>query len=142
MLREKVRNFKISPRVTVVIILVAISGTLLTLASHASTPYASQEAENGTLAGGAIEDTDSSASGGKYVQFGSPSSTSSSDTVLRGVNDETLYYTARLTNRNHRILIWPVKDLRLFVCKLPGAIFNQASMDHSTQAILQTSILR
>jgi endoglucanase len=93
MLREKVRNFKISPRVTVVIILVAISGTLLTLASHASTPYASQEAENGTLAGGAIEDTDSSASGGKYVQFGSPSSTSSSDTVLRGVNDETLYYT-------------------------------------------------
>jgi endoglucanase len=88
MWRGKIHNLKLSPRLAGIILIVAVGGTLLTLLSHASTPYASQEAENGTLAGGATEETDSSASGGKYVQFGS-----SGDTVMRGVNDETLYYT-------------------------------------------------
>jgi hypothetical protein len=99
MLQRNIRNLtKLIHRLAFVILLlvVAVSGTLLTLFSHASTPYVSQEAENGTLAGGATEVSNSSASGGKYVQFASPSSTSS-DTVMRGVNDETLYYT--LANR-------------------------------------------
>jgi len=43
----------------------------LIVGAHAQTPYASVEAESGTLSNGATTETDSTASGGTYVKFGS-----------------------------------------------------------------------
>jgi hypothetical protein len=56
------------------ILAAAILGTVLILGSHAASPYASSEAESGTLGGVASVGSDSTASGSKYVQFGSVSS--------------------------------------------------------------------
>lgn len=53
--------------------LFAIVGTVLLFGTRAAGPNAAQESENGTLAGGASLVTDSAASGGKYVQFGTKS---------------------------------------------------------------------
>jgi endoglucanase len=94
MVRNKNRNSKLRPRLTyfMFVLAVAVGGTLLTVLSHASTPYSSLEAESGNLTNGAALGSDSEASGDKYVQFG-VSTSSSSNSVMRGVNDETLYYT-------------------------------------------------
>jgi beta-mannanase len=56
-------------RVCFVFIFIII-GTYLLISSHAQTPYASDEAESGNLSGVAVIQSDSNASGGKYVQFG------------------------------------------------------------------------
>lgn len=56
-----------------VIFAVAAVGLILHLASRASGPYTKAEAESGTLASPATLQSDSSASGGKYVQFGTAS---------------------------------------------------------------------
>src|SRR5438105_7412946 len=48
---------------------VCIVGIYLLIASHALTPTAAIEPENGTLASGATQVTDAAASGGKAVQF-------------------------------------------------------------------------
>lgn len=48
-----------------------IAGVILLASSHAATPVANVEAETGTLAGAATVVDDSSASGGKAVQFAS-----------------------------------------------------------------------
>jgi endoglucanase len=53
-----------------IVALVGGIGVYLFGASHAATPYASNEAESGTLANGSTPETDTTASGGKYVQFG------------------------------------------------------------------------
>jgi hypothetical protein len=50
--------------------LFGIVGTITELLSHAATPYASEEAESGTLSGNTALTSDSTASGGKAVQFG------------------------------------------------------------------------
>ena len=49
-------------------------GAYLLLTTHAATPYADNQAENGTLGGSASVVSGSDASGGKYAQFGSGSS--------------------------------------------------------------------
>ncbi len=51
----------------------AVIGTFLLYSSHAATPYVSLNASSGTLGGGATLQTDSSASSGQYVKFGSAS---------------------------------------------------------------------
>lgn len=56
----------------VVITLIAAAGVYLLTGIHAASPYISSEAENGTL-NGATQQSDSNASGGKYVQFGTAS---------------------------------------------------------------------
>ena len=56
------------------ILIIAGMGIYLLTVSHAATPTASLEAESGTLAGGAASQSDTSASGGKYVQFGTAAS--------------------------------------------------------------------
>jgi len=52
------------------ILAVAVVGVALTFTSRAATPFASLEPEQGTLAAGATTGTDSTASGGQFVQFG------------------------------------------------------------------------
>src|SRR5579864_701106 len=56
----------------VIIVAAAILGYFLFIASHASTPFVSIEAESGTLdnSGNAIKITDTTASGNSAVQFG------------------------------------------------------------------------
>ncbi len=49
-----------------------VVGLIKTLASHAATPTAKLEPEDGTLAAGATEVVDSGASGGGAVKFGAP----------------------------------------------------------------------
>ncbi len=51
------------------VILVGAIGSYLLVGSHAATPAASFEAENGTLTNGASKTSDSTASGGQAVQF-------------------------------------------------------------------------
>jgi hypothetical protein len=64
-------------RILTVVLIVAVLGTLLLILSHASTPYASLNADKGTLSGAATVQTDSSASDGKSVLFGSVPSNNS-----------------------------------------------------------------
>jgi hypothetical protein len=59
---------------TLVVLTVAVVGTLLLLGGHAASPYASISADKGSLTGAATIQTASSASDGKYVQFGSAGS--------------------------------------------------------------------
>lgn len=56
-----------------VFLLIAGMGIYFLASSHAASYVGSQEAENGTVAGGASVVSDSSASGGKAVKFGSAS---------------------------------------------------------------------
>jgi beta-glucanase (GH16 family) len=58
---------------SLLICVIIVAGTVLILGSHASTPFASTEAESGTLAQGASIVTNADASGGKAVQFASSS---------------------------------------------------------------------
>ena len=51
-----------------------VIGVILLVSSHAATPYASTESENGSLSGVASLQSSSAASGGSYVTFGSASS--------------------------------------------------------------------
>jgi hypothetical protein len=53
-----------------VILLVAILGLKSLLFSHAQTPYAETEVANGAISGPATVQSDSSATYGKYLQFG------------------------------------------------------------------------
>jgi hypothetical protein len=54
----------------VIIIVLAFVGVKLLTSSHAQSPYASSEAETGTLGGIASVQSDPNASGGEYVRFG------------------------------------------------------------------------
>jgi parallel beta-helix repeat protein len=59
----------------IAIVLVAAVGIYLFTSSHAQAPFANLEAESGSLGGTAVTQSDTSASGGKDVQFGAaPSS--------------------------------------------------------------------
>src|SRR5579864_7232800 len=59
----------VNKNVLIFVLLFAVLGGSLVLFSQAASPYTSSEAELGTTNGASIV-TDSSASGGKYVQFG------------------------------------------------------------------------
>lgn len=78
MLKQRlVKRFKRLQKINATVVAVAIAaiGTLLVLGSHAATsPYASINADKGTLGGGAAVQTDSAAKDGQYVKFGSVSS--------------------------------------------------------------------
>jgi len=54
----------------VVVLAIAAIGTYLIVGSHAATPYASTNADNGTVAGGATKQTCSGADDGSCVTFG------------------------------------------------------------------------
>src|ERR1039458_1557274 len=53
-----------------VVLIVAAIGTYLLIGSHAATPYASINADKGTLANGATKQTCSGSSDGSCVMFG------------------------------------------------------------------------
>src|SRR5579863_429878 len=73
------RNPKYQSIAAVIVILAAaILGYLLFSASHAASPYATSEAESGTLTGAACTQSSSGASNNSYVLFGGSCSTSSS----------------------------------------------------------------
>jgi hypothetical protein len=71
---------------SVVLVFVGL-GTILLVSSHAATPYASINADSGSLSGGATVQTDATASNGKSVVFGSPPTTSSSEAQIPDVPD-------------------------------------------------------
>jgi hypothetical protein len=58
-----------------VVLVIAIIGTVLVLSSHAATPYASINADKGSVANGATVKTCSGADDGSCVVFGSATST-------------------------------------------------------------------
>jgi hypothetical protein len=58
-------------RALLIVLIVTAIGSYLLISSHAAAPYVAEEAENGTLANGANKVTDSTASGGYAVKFGS-----------------------------------------------------------------------
>jgi hypothetical protein len=63
-------------RLSLVILIVAIVGSISLVISHAATPVVSVTADSGTLSGGSSIVTDSTASDGTAVQFGAPTSSS------------------------------------------------------------------
>src|SRR5665213_2534271 len=75
--------------ILVILILTAIGVRLLTL-SNAQSPYVSKEAESGTLTQPATIQTDSNASGGNYVQFGSKLAVHVSNGQLVDGNGKTI----------------------------------------------------
>lgn len=81
------------------VLLFAIIGTTLLVITHAASPTFNIEPENGTASGNVTVGTDSTASGGKYVQFGSTS------TTIPGSNFCGLATTAPATYQ-HVIWIW------------------------------------
>ncbi len=70
---NSLRAYKYFDKITLllVVLIVAALGTYLLSRSSAGTPTASVEAASGTITSPATVGTDSTASGGKYVQFGS-----------------------------------------------------------------------
>jgi phospholipase C len=63
------------------ILIIAVIGTSLLIASHALTPNISVEPETGTLSSGATSSTDSTASGGAAVKFPAPATATVSATT-------------------------------------------------------------
>lgn len=75
-----------SPAILVGVVLTVVGvGALILIISHALTPTVALEAENGTL-NGATAITDSSASGGKAIRFGSTNSACSGTNVMPASN--------------------------------------------------------
>jgi hypothetical protein len=56
------------------IVIAGSAGSILLMRSHASTPTANIEAENGSISGAISTLTDGTASGGKSIKFGTPTS--------------------------------------------------------------------
>jgi len=80
-IHQKMKTIKIvshvsSHRLSSICLVLAFAalGVYLIVGVHAQTPYASVEAESGTLSNGATAETDATASNGTYVQFSSPAS--------------------------------------------------------------------
>jgi hypothetical protein len=73
--RQMTRKEFINWSALFVVSIFGIGGVLETLGSHAATPEASEEVEKGTLANGATTITDSTASGGEAVKFGTVAAT-------------------------------------------------------------------
>jgi len=68
---KKLLSENVQPVIAVIVILsVAGIGIYTLTGSHATTPYASIEAPNGTLSGGSCAQANSSATDGSYVKFG------------------------------------------------------------------------
>ena len=73
--KAKITRFKPSQRNLLIFVLVfaVIGGTILLLATHAASPFASINADKGSLAGGALAIADNNASDGNAVKFGTTS---------------------------------------------------------------------
>jgi lysophospholipase L1-like esterase len=70
------RNKQHFGRATAAVAIVAAIGVIILMVSHAATPYSSSEAESGILTTGAAITSDSTASSGDAVQFGTTIPTS------------------------------------------------------------------
>jgi hypothetical protein len=70
------------------ITLFGITAVIEEILSHAASPYASEEAESGTLSSGATKVTNSGTSGGSAVQFGT---TASSKLSMRAPTFDVFY---------------------------------------------------
>lgn len=77
-----VRGVKPSVRLIVVGLIVAAAGVVTILLSTAATPYLAAEPENGTITAPATKSTDSNASGGQAVSFGTASAATLPSQVL------------------------------------------------------------
>lgn len=73
-LRQRVTSFGASKKFPPVmfVIVIAVIGSVLILASQAATPVTSFQAENAVISGNAATIADASASGGNAVKFGTP----------------------------------------------------------------------
>lgn len=92
--RHHLRQF-ITERFLAVSVVAVVAGVgLYTLTgSHAATPIGNAEAESGTLAGGAVLQSDSSASGNEAVVFPKPAGSGTSGTVTPSDNISCDYQT-------------------------------------------------
>jgi beta-mannanase len=72
-----------------IVLVVALIGTYLLIASHASTPESSLDVDKGALAGDATVQTSTTADDGHYVQFGNTPSSSSGTTLIQGLFDSS-----------------------------------------------------
>jgi hypothetical protein len=99
-LMQKLFNFSLSRNRLVAlgsVFVFAALGVYLLSFSHASTPYASVEAELGTIGNSATTVSDSLASNGSYVKFNTASANSTSNVVF--FNNEN--YTGAITDAAH-----------------------------------------
>lgn len=112
-----------------------ITGMLKALESHAATPTASFEPEDGTLSGGAAKATDASASGGSAVQFGASGGTSGPASWQEAVDsavaqqDWTPIENWYAANTGHEALGYAVGDLTsgTIVSQYDGQVFEGIS---------------
>jgi hypothetical protein len=120
------------------IALVAIIGSYMLISSHAASPEASVEAETGSLSGNAIKITNSSASGGAYVQFGSYSSSSAGN--FYGINWHPMWINDGGQDDEINLMQQAgIKSVRLdaewaFIEPSPG-VYNQTYLDRLDNAI-------
>jgi hypothetical protein len=87
-------------------VIVAVVGTFFLVSGHASTPYASVNADKGTVLGAATILSSSSADDGKYVQFGS--NPSSITPTIVGHNLEAGNTGNRLPMKG--VAVWGIQD--------------------------------
>jgi hypothetical protein len=80
-----------------IVIIIAAIGTYLLISGHAATPYASTEAEEGTLSG-ATKVADSTASAGYAVKFGSVPSSGGGTGTGSGGGNGTLIFDGTFNN--------------------------------------------
>jgi hypothetical protein len=92
-------------------------GVYLIVSSHAQSPYASAEAEVGSLANGAVVDNDPNASGGSYVKFGSLSTSPPADNNSAFLNTENYNDSTPLTDGS----IYQVMDIQYDGAKGDGS---------------------
>jgi hypothetical protein len=77
---RKIRHSRHTAPASVIIMAVACIGLYTLTTSHAATPYAASEAEAGALTGNATIISDTNASSGQAIQFGSPLGTGGGST--------------------------------------------------------------
>jgi hypothetical protein len=86
-----------------VIVFVA-TGFYLLMGSHAETPFASVEAESGTLNNGASIVSDSSASGGNAISFGGSTTTSNGQTGINPGYDNEVAFNSMTTAQRANVV--------------------------------------
>jgi hypothetical protein len=115
-----------------------VIGVYLLVGSHAATPFASLEAESGTLAGSASVVTDASASGSSAVKFSASSSTSAAN--FYGVNWHPMWIDNAVQDSEIALMQQAgVKSVRIdaewgFIEPTQGT-YNQTYLDRLDNAI-------
>jgi hypothetical protein len=120
------------------IVIFAAVGTSLFIYSHASTPFASVEADSGTLANGATELADSTASNGSFVKFGNTATSTASN--FYGINWHPMWIDNAVQDSEINLMQQAgIKSVRIdaewtFIEPTQGT-YNQTYLDRLDNAI-------